>query len=150
METNRREFIKKALYTILTLLGLVYLSSLFRTLSVSRKGEKGLAFFPLLAEDAVPRSGVKRAELSYAIAETERKMRVFIVVTGGGMTVFSAVCSHLGCLVNYHKEKREFICPCHGGKYDLSGNNIAGPPPAPLTKLPHKIEQGMVLVGMKI
>ena len=66
------------------------------------------------------------------------------------LTVLSATCSHLGCLVNYSKEKGEFLCPCHGGRYDLSGKNIAGPPPAPLGRIPAKIKNGMVLVGIKV
>jgi cytochrome b6-f complex iron-sulfur subunit len=63
--------------------------------------------------------------------------------------VFSATCSHLGCLVNYHKDKQEFVCPCHGGRYDLTGKNIAGPPPAPLTRFPVKKQGGMIMVGVK-
>ncbi|MDH4162913.1 MAG: Rieske (2Fe-2S) protein [Nitrospirota bacterium] len=150
MENSRREFIKKALYAVLAGFGILFLLSIFRTLAPSRKEEKELSFFPLLPEEAVPRRGVKKTELDYRIGGKERKMRVFIVASPEGLTVFSAVCSHLGCLVNYHKDKREFICPCHGGKYDLNGRNIAGPPPAPLTKLPVKVENGVVLVGMKV
>ena len=52
--------------------------------------------------------------------------------------------------MNYNKEKGEFECPCHGGRYDLSGRNVAGPPPAPLTRLPVRIEQGMLMVGIKV
>lgn len=147
---NRREFIKKVLYAVLALLGVTYLYALVKILSGSRKQDKQIAFFPLIAEDDIPRSGVKRLELAYSVAGAERKMRVFVVGSAEGMTVFSAVCSHLGCLVNYHKDKREFLCPCHGGRYDLAGRNIAGPPPAPLTRLAVKVEKGMVLVGMKI
>jgi cytochrome b6-f complex iron-sulfur subunit len=67
-----------------------------------------------------------------------------------GLAVFSATCSHLGCLVNYHRDKREFVCPCHGGRYDLAGRNIAGPPPAPLARLPVRKQAGMILVGIKV
>jgi len=93
---------------------------------------------------------VKKSELSYAASGKERKARVFVVSSLRGLIVLSATCSHLGCLVNYHKEKAEFICPCHGGRYDLSGRNIAGPPPAPLHQLPVRIEHGMVLVGIRV
>ncbi len=150
MESSRREFIKNGLYGVLAMLGGAYLFSTLTVLSPFRREERRLHFFTLLPEDALPRQGVKKAELDYKIGDSERKARIFVVASGGEMTIFSAVCSHLGCLVNYHKETREFICPCHGGKYDLSGKNISGPPPAPLTKLPHRIENGMVLVGIKI
>ena len=48
----------------------------------------------------------------------------------------SPVCTHLGCMVRWDKIKQEFHCPCHGGKYNMFGQVIAGPPPAPLTSLP--------------
>jgi Rieske Fe-S protein len=45
---------------------------------------------------------------------------------------FSAVCTHLGCIVQYEGSQRLIWCACHNGKYDLNGNVISGPPPAPL------------------
>ena len=150
METDRREFIKKALYSVFALLGLGFLIPGIKLFAPGEVRKKELVFFPLLSEDELPRSGVKKTELSFTVKGKERKTRVFIVSSPEGPTVFSAVCSHLGCLVNYHKEKNEFVCPCHGGRYDLSGKNIAGPPPAPLTKLPIKVQQGELMVGIRV
>lgn len=150
MEQSRRDFIAKALYGIAALFGLGGLFGSLRALAPVREPAKELVWLPLVSEDAVPRRGVKKAELRYAVAGKERKVPVFILSSPQGLGVLSAVCSHLGCLVTYHKEKKEFICPCHGGRYDSTGNNIAGPPPAPLTALPVKIEQGLVLVGVKV
>ncbi len=150
METNRRIFLKKALFTVLALFGLGYLLSALRVLAPSNAREKALTFFPLVAEDRVPRSGVKKAELVFTVNGRERRTRVFIASSHEGLNVLSAVCSHLGCFVNYDREKQEFVCPCHGGRYDITGRNIAGPPPAPLTRYPVKIEKGMVMVGVRI
>src|SRR5512143_1593141 len=123
MEQTRREFIKKALYGIFALLGLGYLFGSLRSLAPSPAPAKALAWFPLLSEDDVPRQGVRKVELVYTASGKERKGRVFIVSSPGGIAVLSAVCSHLGCLVNYNKGKKEFQCPCHGGRYDLAGKN---------------------------
>ena len=150
MGTNRREFIKKALYGILAFFGLGSLLAWLTVLAPRRRAERELTYVPLLPEDEVQRVGVRKKELVFTVAGQERRSRVFIVADPGGFSVLSAVCSHLGCLVNYNKGKKEFICPCHGGRYDLAGKNIAGPPPAPLTKLPHRIENGLVLVGVKV
>lgn len=54
------------------------------------------------------------------IANSER----FLVVIG--------LCTHLGCIPNFKDKEHKFICPCHGGEFNLSGNNIFGPPPKPL------------------
>ncbi len=150
MEHDRREFIKKALYGVFALLGLGGLLAGLKVLAPSGRQDRELAWFPLVPEDEVPRSGVKKSELVYAMSGKERKARVFIVSSSGKLAVLSAVCSHLGCLVNYRKESKEFVCPCHGGKYDISGKNIEGPPPAPLTTYPVEIKNGMVMIGVKV
>jgi Rieske Fe-S protein len=150
METGRREFIKKALYSVLVLFSLGFLVPAIKIFAPASSRDKELAFFPLLAEEEIPRSGVKKAELTFTVLGKERKARVFIVSSSEGPVVFSAICSHLGCLVGYHKEKQEFVCPCHGGKYDLTGRNISGPPPAPLTRFPLKIQDGVLMVGVKV
>lgn len=46
---------------------------------------------------------------------------------------FSATCTHLDCIVGFQKAENRLWCNCHGGAYDLTGRNVAGPPPKPLT-----------------
>ena len=46
---------------------------------------------------------------------------------------FSATCTHLDCIVGYQNDRQRIYCNCHGGTYDLTGRNISGPPPRPLT-----------------
>ena len=50
----------------------------------------------------------------------------------GEYKAFSAVCTHLDCIVQYRPDLRLIWCACHNGQYNLSGKNIAGPPPRPL------------------
>jgi len=57
---------------------------------------------------------------------------VVVVNTGGAYTAVAQSCTHQGCSVAYNKSGNDFVCPCHGGTYDINGNVIAGPPPAPL------------------
>lgn len=45
-----------------------------------------------------------------------------------GIAAVSTVCPHLGCLVS-RKENGEFLCPCHGSKFDSEGKVLSGPPP---------------------
>lgn len=53
----------------------------------------------------------------------------------GDLRAFSATCTHLDCTVQYRKDMEMIWCACHNGKYDLTGRNIAGPPPRPLEEI---------------
>jgi Rieske Fe-S protein len=52
----------------------------------------------------------------------------------GEYRAFSAVCTHLGCTVQYQRSDSRVWCACHDGFYDVDGRNIAGPPPTPLER----------------
>jgi cytochrome b6-f complex iron-sulfur subunit len=66
----------------------------------------------------------------------------------GEFHAYSAVCTHLGCTVQYQPAKQNLFCACHGGIYDASsGKNIAGPPPKPLTPLAVAVVNGQVVVS---
>jgi cytochrome b6-f complex iron-sulfur subunit len=56
-----------------------------------------------------------------------------LVKTGAGdLRAFTAVCTHLACTVQYRPDLEHIWCACHNGHFDLTGRNIAGPPPRPL------------------
>jgi Rieske Fe-S protein len=57
---------------------------------------------------------------------------ILIRTTDGGYRALSAVCTHLGCTVQYRGADRTIWCACHNGLYDLEGHNVSGPPPRPL------------------
>jgi Rieske Fe-S protein len=48
--------------------------------------------------------------------------------------VFSNVCTHLSCRVNWVPETQTFNCPCHDAKFDINGNVVYGPPPRPMDR----------------
>jgi len=57
---------------------------------------------------------------------------LLILAADGKYRALSAVCTHLGCTVQYRPDLHEVWCPCHNGIYSIGGNNISGPPPRPL------------------
>jgi Rieske Fe-S protein len=57
---------------------------------------------------------------------------MLVRLPSGEFRAFSAVCTHLDCIVQYREDKEAIWCACHNGTYDLSGRNVAGPPPRPL------------------
>ena len=60
--------------------------------------------------------------------------------------VLSNVCTHLGCLVSWHPDIREYISPCHNGHFDIVGNVTFGPPPRPLDEYQTRIEEGTLYI----
>jgi Rieske Fe-S protein len=45
----------------------------------------------------------------------------------GALHEFSAVCPHLGCIVQWNSVERTWDCPCHGSRFDKLGSVINGP-----------------------
>ncbi len=62
--------------------------------------------------------------------------------------VFSDVCTHLGCRVNWHPDVQHYISPCHDGHFDIMGKNVSGPPPRPLDEFNARIENGNLFVTL--
>jgi Rieske Fe-S protein len=60
------------------------------------------------------------------------KPGLLIRTPSGELKAFSAVCTHLDCIVQYQPESKQIWCACHNGQYNLSGQNVGGPPPRPL------------------
>jgi Rieske Fe-S protein len=60
------------------------------------------------------------------------KPGILIRTVSGDVKAFSASCTHLDCIVQYDPAGKQIVCNCHGGKYDLNGKNVSGPPPRPL------------------
>jgi Rieske Fe-S protein len=61
----------------------------------------------------------------------------------------SSRCMHLGCPVRWVDAAQRFICPCHGGVYNLRGQVSGGPPVRPLDRFYTRLNQstGLVEIG---
>jgi Rieske Fe-S protein len=56
-------------------------------------------------------------------------------------------CAHAGCPVRWVEASERFICPCHGGVYDILGKRVGGPPPRPLDRFFTRVRNGQVEIG---
>lgn len=72
-----------------------------------------------------------------------------LIHLNGGFAALSAVCSHLGCIVDWDEDKNQVVCPCHNAVFDYNGNIVSGPPPLPLEKLDVTIRGNKIMVRKK-
>jgi menaquinol-cytochrome c reductase iron-sulfur subunit len=62
------------------------------------------------------------------------------------LRVLSAICPHLGCTVPWNKDRKEFVCPCHGGTFAPDGNRVSGPSLRGMDALGTSVEGGQLTV----
>jgi glycine/D-amino acid oxidase-like deaminating enzyme/nitrite reductase/ring-hydroxylating ferredoxin subunit len=53
----------------------------------------------------------------------------------GKVTALNPVCTHAKCIVCFNPSEKSWDCPCHGGRFDLDGKVLTGPPRADLQKV---------------
>lgn len=64
----------------------------------------------------------------------------------GQLVVLTSICPHLGCTVPWNKEKKQFICPCHGGTFSADGSRVSGPSQRGMDALETSVQDGQLLV----
>jgi glycine/D-amino acid oxidase-like deaminating enzyme/nitrite reductase/ring-hydroxylating ferredoxin subunit len=55
-----------------------------------------------------------------------RRLAMYVAEDGSRHTC-SAVCPHLGCLVQWNAAEKSWDCPCHGSRFDPYGRLLTGP-----------------------
>lgn len=74
---------------------------------------------------------------------------ILVHLASGEWRAFSAVCTHLGCTVQFRDDLERIWCPCHNGQFDVTGKNVAGPPPAPLETYAVNVKGDEVVVSRR-
>jgi cytochrome b6-f complex iron-sulfur subunit len=136
--TQRRRFLATCLGAFGAALAGAVLYPVYKYLAPGRTdtGQQKVTF----PETEIPPDGARFFDFRGATGVVIRKK-------GGELAAFSAVCTHLGCIVQWENERQDFLCPCHAGRYTAEGAVISGPPPRPLAKLAINVSNGTITVG---
>ncbi len=93
-------------------------------------GAAARAFFPNVLYEP-PTTFQLKPPVDYPQGYTfDPEHRLFVIRQAEHFHVISAICTHLGCTVQWRGT--EFDCPCHGSRFRPDGSVIAGPAPRPL------------------
>ena len=151
MKENRRSFLQIASAIIGGVMGLAAGIPLigFAISPAWQKGESKWVTIGLV--DRLKNSRYKKVNYTFTAKDgwvkATKKRSVYVTDIGDGeWSVFTRICSHLGCLVRWDEGQESFLCPCHGAVFDKNGAVVAGPPPEPLQKLEVKVESGILYV----
>jgi len=151
-EISRRDFVKASAMLIGGLIGaLVGLPGVAYLLAPSLTKRDGDAWIELGNIDQYPigvptLSQFTRTKVN-GWEHTGMSYGVFVVRQDETtVRVFSNICTHLGCHVNWHPDLQHYVSPCHDGHFDISGKNISGPPPRPLDEFRTRLEAGKLFI----
>ena len=81
-----------------------------------------------------------------------REGKFYLSHVPDGLLALYWKCKHLGCTVPWKPDEEfqgqvgVFHCPCHGSVYQITGQNVAGPAPAPLDLMAIDISGGKITV----
>lgn len=136
--TDRRRALARIVTAGMTLIGaglaaLVGVSATPRTATRAARWRRAASTFDVPAD--APHAAVLAERHADGWYETRKESVVYIDREGDGYRALSATCTHLGCRVSWNVDKKQFLCPCHGGVYDRAGQVVSGPPPSPLARV---------------
>lgn len=133
---SRRKFIfNLGVIGVLALAILAFVRNMIAYLFPAGK-KKSYHKYLVSKEDEIPVGKAKEITLG--------KTPVFVVRLQKGYRVFSGICTHLGCIVQWKPEEEHFYCPCHKGVFEKTGQVISGPPPRPLDEYKVEVENKLV------
>jgi Rieske Fe-S protein len=142
MQQQKRDFLKVVLGGGLIAWAAAVLYPVFAYLKPPKQAEVEVMSVKVGKAEAI-------AKDSGTIVRFGNKPVILIRTAEGEFHAFSATCTHLDCTVQYRKDMGVIWCACHNGKYDLTGRNIAGPPPRPLDEFRVVVQGEDVFVSRK-
>ena len=140
---SRREFVSNLVLSVTGALGLGSVAARFLQYLYPVVPPEQVIEVAAGPRDAVPANGGIVVNLAMG--------HVALVDAGGELRAFSAVCTHLGCIVRSEPtDHHALYCACHGGMFNRDGEVVGGPPPRPLPRYPVEVRDGQVFVRITV
>jgi cytochrome b6-f complex iron-sulfur subunit len=140
---GRREFFANAFLGVAGLLGISVLGERFLAFLYPVVPSEREVEVPIASRSALPPGGgmVVHSPVGHIALED----------VNGEVRAFSAVCTHLGCIVKWQPGPNQvWFCECHRGKYDRDGRVTGGPPPRPLDRVPVEVRGDQIIAKLKV
>ena len=103
---EKRSFLKGAINTVIVLFAAALGAAGTVSLLPGEKARRKERLLPLADVDEAPRRGVREFSYSYVRDGRELQGRVLLVRAPEGLIALSPTCTHLGCTVVWHREKK--------------------------------------------
>lgn len=151
---TRRGFLERAIAAIAVLIGAFLAVPLagYTVLPAFRKRQQDWIDIadPSQLKIHVP----EKVEVALSIRDGWRKTTVMKSVwvvrqSEGNLSVYSPLCTHLGCAYRWERDREAFFCPCHASVFDIRGEVLSGPAPRPLDTLPTRTERDRLSIIYK-
>ena len=140
---DRREFVADLVLSVAGFVGLGGLATRFLQYLYPVIPPEQIIEVAAGRRDAIPANGGIVVNLAVG--------HVALIDAGGELRAFSAVCTHLGCIVKSEPtDHHALYCACHGGMFDRQGEVVGGPPPRPLPRYPVEVRDGQVFVKVTV
>ena len=151
---SRRDFIKATTGVVGGIIGAVFgIPAIGYLIAPALREDKAGAPVPIGVLEDIPVG--KFHPFSFTITKIngwERSSQSYGVYVlreeGIEVIVFSDVCTHLSCRVNWDPEQEGYFCPCHAALFDKHGNVLSGPPPRPLDRFETKMDGGQLFIHL--
>lgn len=99
---------------------------------IREAGNMGAQYLDYVRAGDIKSISQLKQETGAIINHDGRKLAVY--KDGRGMLhAFSAVCPHLGCILQWNGDEHSFDCPCHGSRFTCHGAVVNGPAQTDLT-----------------
>ena len=146
----RRKFLKYSIAALTfmsgVVLGLPFIRTVVRAAPPKKVSWSRVGDITALTENVPNKMNFQAmSEDAYIIGNAPRSVWV-VKKSDGNLTVFSPICTHLGCYYNWNAQTEHFECPCHASVFSLNVEVLGGPAPRPLDTLNYKVENNKLFV----